>query len=876
VSGADDKRFMVQKDGQDHGPFARSSLVDLANDGEIEPGHVVVDLKTKEARPAAKWAILERALADRAKKDADAHEQALREAGARRRKGVRWVLLALLVTVAIAALGALFVLGAEAGPHPDARIAGLVALYVLALAGLVAYVEREGSQASESAFHVERDDRWVLGFGLAALASAAPALVLAPYVSIEPTSFGEDLGHALVANEMARSGVGRGWVAGPLAGFPFGLHEAGLVPLVLRALVAMGLSPLGATHVLGTLGTVLTPIAAYVGGVRAHLRPLFALAGALVCAWVSASSPYAGGLGAFFGSGLVVSAVALPLCVLTAGELVSGTARWAAPLLAMLTVLVDPALLFATLLAVGVGSLVGMRAESPRAPALVATVRTTLASGLIATAVYGHGLSRLDIPFGPPAELAWRHEGFPLERLATWIAEGTLLDADRAPVLGYLVGAALLALVVQPMRPAARGVLAATLTTLVWPVLAGALFGRSESPLATSAVALLQPVHALALVPIAGGAALATALEESTPRLEQLVDTYARELDRVLGALALLALAAALGIAVPERLAFAARVRDIALQRAEAPCGPLTPGGYDRSAIAIRLRLLEQGRSFWSPDSLAAAQCAELDGLALESAVPVGATSGLGSHVGTMWLAFSRLEPSREGSSARAEALGVRHVLELPDVPLPEPWQRSETHGGFTIATHAPRTNLVGAGCAVASWSGSEDVLRAHVHEALATPEGADRLLSPTELVVLDASGGDFAEVALAHEGCDPSRTTITEIARESGALEADVDAGTPVELVFRVAAFPSWSVLVDGSTAREVRRVAPGFYAVHVGPGRHRVLARANGVPWLWPGIALALVLALLVAFASREWLERKVVITGERPDPWGRRRRS
>jgi hypothetical protein len=316
-------------------------------------------------------------------------------------------------------------------------------------------------------------------------------------------------------------------------------------------------------------------------------------------------------------------------------------------------------------------------------------------------------------------------------------------------------------------------------------------------------------------------------------------------------------------------------VRDVSLQRSETPCGPLTPEGYDRSAIAIRLRLLEEGRLFWSPDSLAAAQCAELDGLALESAVPVGAMNGLGSHVGTMWLAFSRLDPSREGSSARAEALGVRHVLELPDVPLPEPWQRGDTYGGFTISTHAPRTSFVGAGCAVASWSGSEDALRSHLHEALATPEGADRLLSPTELVVLDARGGDFAEVALAHEGCDPSRTTITEVAREAGALEADVDAGTPVELVFRVAAFTSWSVLVDGSTARELRRVAPGFYAVHVEPGRHRVLARANGVPWLWPGLALAVVLALLVAFASREWLERKVVL-GEREDPWRRRRRS
>jgi hypothetical protein len=870
VSGADERRFFVRRAGIDHGPLARQALLDLAGKGELAASDAVTDLKTGESRPAREWALLERALAEHAKKDAEARDAALRVAQERRLARMRRLVLALVAALAAAAVAAVFVLGAQAGPQPDPRVAGLLALYVLVLAGLVAHVERDGSQASESAFHGEPSQAVVRTLGLVALASSAPALALAPYLALEPTAFGEDLEVALVASEMARSGIARGWVAGPLAGFPFGLYEAPLVPALVRALLGLGLSPLGATHLLGTLATLLTPLAAYVAGVRAHLRPGFALAGALVCAWVSASSPHAGGLAGFFGAGLLTSTVAMPLCVLVAGEIAAGTTRWTAPLLAMLVSLVDPGLLFATLLVVGVGATVGARAESPRAPALVATLRTATAAGLVGAAVYGHGLSRLEIPFGPPEALGARLRGAPLEHLVASITSGEMLDAGRAPVLGYLVGAAVLALLAQPTRPAARGVLAATLTAFSWPTLADNLFGHGQSPLSAGALLLLRPADALALVPVACGAALATALEESAPRLEQALDTHARELERVFSVGAGALLAATLALALPGQLAFVMRLRGATLRRAEAPCEATT--GHDRSAIATHLRLLDQGRLHWSDG---AARCAASDGLALESAVPIGASVGGEARAGTMPLAFRSLEPTRAGSGARAEALGVRHVLELAGTTLPEPWAASEPLGGWMLATHAPRTHLVGAGCVVATWSGSEDALRAEVHAALATPEGADRLLSPTELIALDAGGGDFAEIAVAHADCDPLRTTVTELERESGVLEADVEAATPIDLVFRVSAFPSWAVIVDGLPVRSLRRVAPGFYSVRVEAGRHQVRARASGLPWLWPGFALALVLALLVAFATPKWLEHKTVRLAERPDPWSRRRR-
>ncbi|MFO0710181.1 MAG: hypothetical protein U0353_10100 [Sandaracinus sp.] len=875
MRGEEAKRWIARKDGQDHGPFSRDELVDLVKKGELLGEHVIVDARTKDARTVGEWPLLERAIEER--KRALVEEARLAEEAARERRARRKHLgaVGIYALVTLVALGALAARLHAAGPTVDGVVAGLVGLYVLVCGAIVAYVERDGSQASEAAFHAETSDT-AMGLGaLLALLSAAPLAVLAPYAAIDPTVFGEELGHARLAREIAEHGLSRGWIEAPLAGFPFGVHEPGAVALLVRALMSVGLGPIGATHLLGALGAWLTPLAAYVAGLRAHLRPPHALAGALAVGWIASNTPAAGGFEAFFAGGLLPSALAVPLCALAMGEIARAETRWVAPMLCTAAVLIDPSLAFATLLVAGVAS-----AAAGSSVRVLEVLRSTLAAGAIAAALYGHGLANVAVPFGLPAELAWRHVGFPAARLRAWLLEGGLLDHDRTPLLTYLAGASLLALALQARRPAARAALAACVTAIAWPVLAHAIFGESTAPLATAAIQLLQPVHALALAPLALAAAIAIALEESAPRLEQVIDLHAPELDRAVTVLAFVIVGGALTVVVPERIAFAATTRDAVASARELPCGPLTPEGYDHAVVSEWLAGLEGGRVILDDASLVATECGERDALVLESAVPVASTEDVGAHVGILHLAFDRLALARAGSRERAEALGVAHALTGDEAAVPEGWEIRASTPGLRLISRTSSTGLVGAGCVTERWRGKDDALRAHLEQTLRADEGADALLSPTRLVAIVEEAGPLATEAVAieavpAEGCDPSRVSITTAPRETGAIDVDVSTAAPVDLVFRTAAFPSWGVIVDGAESHDLQQVAPGFLSVRVGAGRHRVVARANGLPWRWPGLALAVIVALLAAFARREWLERKSVPLVERRDPWARRKR-
>ncbi|MBN8610132.1 MAG: hypothetical protein J0L92_06095 [Deltaproteobacteria bacterium] len=870
MRGDDGKRWLVRKEGQDHGPFAALEILVLIRKGELGPEHELLDVKTREAKPVSQWPGVQRALEDRRRVVAQEAGRAARAALDRRTRMLLAARTGLLVLVAIAAIGLLISLGLEGGERLDLRVVGLSTLYALVLGASVVFLEREGSQASESAFRSESSPTTLVICGALALLTAAPLALLAPFAAVEPSIFGDELGHAEVAVELARSGLSRGWVAGPLAGFPFGLHEPGLVPLLVRALIALGLTPIGATHALGTLGALLTPLAAYVAAVRASVRPVYALLGAMLLAWTAPNTPFAGGFEAFFEAGLLGSTLALPLCMIAAAEIVRAEVRWIAPLLLVIGVLLSPPLVVFTLVLTALGNAVGGHGAGLRE-----TLRASLATLAISVAIYGQGFLDLGVPFGPPPELAWRRVGFPIERLDAWLLGGDLLDHARTPVLSYVAIAAILALVLLIKRPSARAGLVLVGVALAWPVLARMLFGESGGPMATAAISWLVPVHAIAIAPVMIALSLSIVLEEAAPRLEQIVEAWAPALDRIAGIAALAVVGGVLALALPERIAFATRTRGALDSRRELPCGAVTPEGYVHGDVAALLGSLEGGRLWYASDSLALAQCVELDGLALDSAVPLAASPSAGSHVGSTWLAFSRLEPSREGASARAEALGVRHVLETSDVEPPPSWTASEPRGGLRVLSHAPATTLVGVGCVIETWRGDDEALREHLREELSTAAGADRVLSPTALVALDRSRGGLVVTVEPQDDCDASRARVNEVPRESGALEAEIESATPIDVVLRVTAFRSWGVLVDGTEIDDVRLVAPGFLSVRVGAGRHRVVARASGVPWFWTGLLLAIVLAVLVAFAKRESLERKMIPRGDRDDPWRATRR-
>jgi hypothetical protein len=164
----------------------------------------------------------------------------------------------------------------------------------------------------------------------------------------------------------------------------------------------------------------------------------------------------------------------------------------------------------------------------------------------------------------------------------------------------------------------------------------------------------------------------------------------------------------------------------------------------------------------------------------------------------------------------------------------------------------------VGVGCIRERWRGSDSALRTQVQDGLAAPDGADALMSPTQFIALEAADVPFEKREEASKGCDPNVATVREVPREPGALEAVVRCASPVDVVLRVAAFPTWRVTVNGEPSSVVERVSPGFLSVRVPAGEHRILAVAQ-----WPRgylglLALGALGVLLAGSVQRAWVRR------------------
>jgi hypothetical protein len=97
----------------------------------------------------------------------------------------------------------------------------------------------------------------------------------------------------------------------------------------------------------------------------------------------------------------------------------------------------------------------------------------------------------------------------------------------------------------------------------------------------------------------------------------------------------------------------------------------------------------------------------------------------------------------------------------------------------------------------------------------------------------------------------------VTTTPREPGAIEAVVEAPAPVDVVLRVSAFPTWRVTLDGETVGRTDVVAPGFVAVRVPSGRHRVAAVVSTLPGYAVFIALGAA-GVVLASLGRTHLER------------------
>jgi hypothetical protein len=569
---------------------------------------------------------------------------------------------------------------------------------------------------------------------------------------------------------------------------------------------------------------------------------------------VSPYNPFVGGYEAFFQVGLLAQVTALPLCIAFGAVVARGGDAWPAPI-AALCMAAHPQLAVAAVAAVGLAAL-----ATTRRAVIVRFFRGAAGALVFGLALYGPGIANHRVPFGWPPELGWRLVGFGTRRFGWWFIDGDLLDRGRelAP-LTSLAGAALLVVAFRAARPAARAGFVAAAAVVTLSAIGPAL-SRLE-PVGPGLLSVFQPLRALALIPAVAAALVVIALEEATPLLQGALAALGRPRFSVSARWA--AFAAAAGVlvfAAPERASYASKLASDLSLREAGQCAD-APHGYRRAEVASWVQPLRGGRLWFEDkhdDTLE--RCLVLDGILLESGVPIGMTGGgPGAHVGIASLAFHRLDPMRPGAERRAEALGVRHLLTVVNASGFSVKQRA---GTVALASRTGATDLVGAGCIVERWRGSDRALREKLIAEFKTNAGTDQLLHPTRLVALDHAEGDLSMRASADAACDARSTSVTATSREPGAIEAIVDSRAPVDIVFRVSAFPTWQVTIDGVPAPRTEIVAPGFVAARVPPGRHRVVAVVSALPGYIAFIALGAAVVVALSLLRRTHLERALAL--------------
>ena len=702
-----------------------------------------------------------------------------------------------------------------------------------------------------------RSRRQIALGALLVLASNFPALGLAPWASGGATFAAGDGGsHAKVAYEIARFGLPHGWLESYLGGFPFGHHYPALGWLLLAIGVRAGLAPILALNTLGFIATLATPLTLYTACVRGGARPALAATGGCLLALVSPYNPFVGGPEVFFSTGLLSQVLALPLCIAFAAAVARG-ARAEAVLCGAFAMLAHPELCAATASIVAIVAVLdGMRAR--RGAAICALAAT----GVAGLALYGQGIVTLGVPFGWPPGFNWRQLGFGTARLAWWFRDGDLLDyRATTPQLTALSLAAVLVCALLVKRRVPR---AALLLVVVGVGVSSSGPSVAQLPkLGGILLEFLQPLRVVALLPPIFAAVLVVALEEGSAALRRAGTSIRWRRFELAALLPATTAFCVLAFALPLRVRTTSGLVALRAAKVTATCNALP--GFDKRVLGGWLRQLHGG-SLWfdEGETKPLVACLMANGLELESAVPIATTSSVGSHIGVLWSAGKQLQPERAGFARRAEAFGVRYLLQLKqaDAAVPAGFVRRKSRGQIELLELAQGAQAH-VGCVRERWSGSDRALRVRLTHDLVEPAGADKLLDPERFIELQTTSGDLKTEPVASD-CDATGATLELVPREPGAIEADVSSRTPVDVAFHATAFPGWRVSVDGASGTPARMIAPGYFYAHVGAGHHHLIATASSMP----GYAWLLVGAML-AIAGLAWLDVSRIVHRLRRSP-------
>ncbi|WP_437717657.1 hypothetical protein WMF45_15350 [Sorangium sp. So ce448] len=682
-------------------------------------------------------------------------------------------------------------------------------------------------------------------------AATAVAVALLPALRDAPALAGrgaalamDTISHLAIAHDIATSGLPHGWIATNNGGFPMALHYPPVGWLLVAALIRLGVAPVVAVKGLGFAAFVGAPLVVLAAARAVGARPASAAAGAVALAWVAPYVQFAGGWPSFFLLGLLSQILVIPLVIAWAAAVIRPARFELGPALAAACAATHPQVFTVSAAVLGAAAIA---AWDRRLCARV--LRSIAGGGLVAAALYGPGIASMAAPFGWPPGLGWRHIGFGPERVLPWMLDGDLLDHAHAPVIGSAWIAACFLHATRLRAPASRAVLAASALALLLSMSGAWIAGAG--PLGRSLLSLFQPMRALALLPLVAAAAILSALDLAAAALARIGAALAvRGARRSRPALARLLPAALAGLlpaalALVAALEIPARAADLhvlaenqAALVASRSCPPPAEG-FDPDLIARWLAEAPHGRASYAVEDEFAI-CSMMQAADLRRAVPMAVSTGAGSHVGVHAAAFLKVAPERPGSAARAEALGIRTLIHLTRQRPgpPEAWALVDRRGEVELSRRVGGTDYVGLGCVREVWRGRDADLLAALFEHLKQPRTV--LDTPGELVALEAARGPLDRVAVADDGCDAARASVREAPREPGAYEAIVDAEAPVDVVFRATAYSGWRVRDDGAELA-TRRVAPGFFAVRVGPGKHHLEAVVALPRFYLQGIALA-----------------------------------
>ncbi len=439
-------------------------------------------------------------------------------------------------------------------------------------------------------------------------------------------------------------------------------------------------------------------------------------------------------------------------------------------------------------------------------------------------------------------EAAYKWDSFGAERILSELVTGRLLDHGRVPVLTALLALGTAVAAVDLRNPVARRLLA---LTAVWLAL---YFGRPTWGEWLRLVAVPRDLHLHRLQAAFEWCACLLGGWGVVRIGEALRGSRAGHA----GALALaLAAAAAVGLLAVDRARYLAANaewgdRNLALVQKDR-------ADLDAAIEDVREILAER------PGRASAGPTTTLGGGFNLGSVPVFAFLAR-AHIDQATFYYhtmsrtADLMPVRDESrSAHFDLFGIRAVIATRKAKLPPGLLIHGIHGRFAVfeASHDGFFSLVDAGgkcqCDPSLWT---EVCTAWMRSPLPEAGIVEVLEGDAPGIASFAPREPFPPVAPAQR--TPRGEVLTE-SRDGEVYAAEVEARRPCHVLVKFTWYPDLTASVDGLPT-PMLRVTPGFAAVPVATGRHRIEVRYA------PGPLKPILFALgLVAFGACAWLLRR-----------------